>query len=503
MFEAASRSPSSVSVNEVEALADAVLDAARIAGLGVMVSFDEGTIPKHIYVNDAAAEILGYDADELIGCAADAMFASEERDRVQKYTAAFRRGEAAPRSMETVVLQKSGARVPIEIACSVVPLAGEPAVVTFLRDIRERRAIEEARRLSEARFRQLIEAAPDAIGVYRCGRLVYVNPALVALFGRPSSELVDHEAADFVHLEDRAAVLNAHDGGEGSGGPQTPREYRVVHPDGRVVSVETVSIPFEYEGGPAVLGFSRDTTERKLFQAQIALADRMSTLGMLAAGVAHEINNPLAYATLNVEKLVRHLERIAPEDAGDAFSDAIAAARDGLARVAAIVRDLQHLSAPTSAERWPVDVCDVIDSAVNLAMHGIRGRARIVRDYTDVPSLKTDPTRVGQIVLNLLFNAAQSFERGDETKNVLKLGIANAAPHDVVISVSDNGPGIPREHLARIFEPFFTTKSRGVGLGLAICQTLAISLGGKLDVESDVGTGTTFTLRLAGPPYSR
>ena len=136
-------------------------------------------------------------------------------------------------------------------------------------------------------------------------------------------------------------------------------------------------------------------------------------------------------------------------------------------------------------------------------MHAIRGRARIVRDYGDVPALKTDPTRVGQIVLNLVFNAAQSFEKADESRNVLSLGISVAESNEVVITVSDNGPGIPREHLARIFEPFYTTKSRGVGLGLAICQTLAIALGGKLDVDSEVGVGTKFTLRLAGPPYSR
>ncbi|MET0591529.1 MAG: PAS domain S-box protein, partial [Polyangiaceae bacterium] len=407
MFEPATQNPKSTAVNEVEALADAVLEAARVAGLGVMVSFDQGTAPRNIYVNDAAAEILGYEADELLGKSAESLFAPDERPRIEAMTAAFRRGELAPCSIETAMLQKSGACVPIEIALTVVPLAGEPAVVAFLRDISERKAIEDARARSEERFRQLIEAAPDAIGVYRSGRLVYVNPALVALFGRQSAELVDHEAVDFVHPEDRAAVVHAHDPPEGGDVAQSPREYRIVHPDGHIVSVETVSIPIEYEGRPAVLGFSRDTTERKLFQAQIALSDRMATLGMLAAGVAHEINNPLAYATLNVEKLVRHLQRIAPADADDSLAPAIAAARDGLARVAAIVRDLQNLSAPTSAERWPVDICEVIDSGLNLAMHAIRGRARIVRDYGDVPPLKTDPTRVGQIVLNLVVNAAQ------------------------------------------------------------------------------------------------
>jgi PAS domain S-box-containing protein len=502
MSEPTRRNQKGTSVNEVQALADAVLEAACVAGLGVTVSFDDGVVPRHIYVNDAAAEIMGSTTEELMGGAVAVTFAPEERERVKNLAARWRQGEIAPGLVETAIIRKDGERVPVEVAFSAVNLAGQPAIVTFVRDIRQRKETEEARRRSEQRFRQLIEAAPDAIGVYRQGRLVYVNPALVALFGRPSEELVDRESADFVHPEDQRLVRSGHDETDAAALPQTPREYRIVHADGRVVAVETMSIPIEYEGRPAVLGFTRDTTERKILQAQLALSDRMGTLGMLAAGVAHEINNPLAYATLNVEKLVRHLQRVAPQDFSDTVGPAIAAARDGLARVATIVRDLQSLSMPTSAERWPVDVKEVIDSALNVAMHAIRGRARIVRDYADVPPLKTDPTRLGQIVLNLVFNAAQSFEKSDEAVNVLHLGVACSGPAVVVITVADNGPGIPREHLARIFEPFYTTKSRGMGLGLAICQTLATSLGGKLEVESEVGRGTKFALHLSGP-YQR
>jgi PAS domain S-box-containing protein len=498
MFEPASRNPKTANVNEVQALAEAVLEAARVAGLGVTVSFDDGVALRHIYVNDPASAILGYPTDELIGGMTAVTFAPEERERMLNLASQWRRGEIAPSLVESVIVRKDGRRVPVEIAFSVVPLAGEPAIVTFFRDISQRKEAEEGRRRSEHHFRQLIEAAPDAIGVYRHGRLVYVNPALVALFARPFEELVDREATDFVHPEDRHVVQ--YDGvASGAAPPQTPHEYRILHPDGRTISVETTSISIEYEGRPAVLGFTRDTTERKLFQAQLALNDRIATLGMLAAGVAHEINNPLAYATLNVEKLVRHVPPMVMDDASDGLAPAIAAARDGLARVATIVHDLQSLSMPTSADRWPVDVKEVLESALNVAMHAIRGRARIVRRYTDVPPLRTDPTRLGQIVLNLVFNAAQSFEGPDETRNMLCLGIEATPSGSVVITVADNGPGIPTENLARIFEPFFTTKTRGTGLGLAISQTLAISLGSKLEVESEVGGGTKFTLQLAGP----
>jgi PAS domain S-box-containing protein len=361
--------------NEVQALAEAILEAARIAGLGVTVTFHDGPEIRHIYVNDTAAEILGYTAQELLGSATALTFAPEESERMQNLATRCRQGEITPSLVETVVMRKDGELIPAEITFSVVTLAGEPAIVTFLRDIRE----------------------------------------------------------------------------------------------------------------------------RKLWQAQLVQSDRMATLGMLAAGVAHEINNPLAYATLNVETLVRQLQRLTPDDLAGPVGPAISAARDGLARVATIVRDLQNLSTPKSVERWPVDVREVVESALNLTMHAIRGRARIVRDFRDVTSIKTDPTRLGQILLNLVFNAAQSFDTADERNNVIRLSIAGGHPDAIVITVADNGPGIATEHLARIFEPFFTTKSKGIGLGLAICQTLANSLGGSLTVESEVGKGTKFALQLPAP----
>jgi len=361
--------------NEVQALAEAVLEAARVAGLGVTVSIDDGAETRHIYVNDTVAEILGYTTQELLGSATALTFAPEESERMRDLAARSRQGDVTPNLVETVVMRKDGERIPAEIAFSVVALAGEPAVVTFLRDIRE----------------------------------------------------------------------------------------------------------------------------RKQWQAQLVQSDRMGTLGMLAAGVAHEINNPLAYATLNVETLIRQLQRLAPDDPTGPVGPAISAARDGLARVATIVRDLQSLSTPKSVERWPVDVREVVESALNLTMHAIRGRARVVRDFRDVTSIKTDPTRLGQILLNLVFNAAQSFDSADESKNVISLSIASLRPDAVVITVADNGRGIAKEHLARIFEPFFTTKSKGTGLGLAICQTLANSLGSRLTVESEVGRGTKFALQLPAP----
>lgn len=360
--------------DEVHALAEAILEAADVADLGVTVSYDDGEAVQHIYVNEAAAKILGHNVEELVGHATSLAFAPEGRGRLEELCGRWRRGETIAGVFETVGLRRTGERVPLEVAVSVVTLAGEPAMVAFLRDIRERKAAE----------------------------------------------------------------------------------------------------------------------------ARLAFADRMATLGLLAAGVAHEINNPLGYAMLSVESLARQVKDLNVAPLSEVAAS-LASAREGLVRVGTIVRDLLSLSAPTSEERWPVDVETVLESSVNIAMHAIRGHARLVRRYGDVPALKTDPARLGQVLLNLLFNAAQSFQFRDENRNEILLTIANGDREHVSITIGDNGCGIATHELRRIFDPFYTTKTAGTGLGLAICQTLVASLGGRLEVESALGVGSSFTVQLPVP----
>lgn len=358
-------------VNEVQALAEAVLEAATVAGIGVMVSFDDGICPRIIYINPTAAATLGAEVDELLGEVAFSTFEPDGSRRINDFVHRWRREVVAPVAFETAVIWHNGRQVPVEISVSGVDLEGTPAIVAFIRDIQE----------------------------------------------------------------------------------------------------------------------------RKELQAQLAFSDRMATLGMLAAGVAHEINNPLGYASLNIEAIARRLTR-EPAPIASEFQPDLDAVREGLARVATIVRDLQSLSTPKSVERWPVNVNDVVQSTLNVAMHEIRGRARVAIRCTEVSLLKTDPTRLGQVLLNLVINAAQSFQVADESKNLICIDVDQIDCERVTICVTDNGPGIAKEHLGRIFEPFFTTKSSGMGLGLAICQSLAGAIGAQLDVSSELGQGTKFTLSL-------
>jgi PAS domain S-box-containing protein len=262
------------------------------------------------------------------------------------------------------------------------------------------------------------------------------------------------------------------------------------------------------------LGALRANRERERMHAQLMLADRMSSMGMLAAGVAHEINNPLAYAMANLELVARDLPLVLaaevartagqPEVANvpslEELGERVQQAREGTARVRDIIRDLKLFSRVDEHTMGLVDVRHVLDASVRMIWNEIKHRGRLVRDYGEIPLVMANEARLGQVVLNLLTNAVQALpERWDDRSEIRVVGRSDEAGR-AVIEIQDTGSGIAPEHLTHIFDPFFTTKPIGIGtgLGLPICQTIVTALGGEIFVDSMPGQGTTF--RVALPP---
>jgi signal transduction histidine kinase len=260
--------------------------------------------------------------------------------------------------------------------------------------------------------------------------------------------------------------------------------------------------------------------ENRNLQAQLVEAQRLTSLGTLAAGVAHEINNPLSYLMLNIAFVTERLTGLlddrkgegdgspeAPTRNGDLRNRlffALEHARDGAERIRAIVRGLKMFSRPEDESNAPVDVRGVLESAILMLQHEIDQRARLVKDYRDVPWVDANEGRLGQVFLNLLLNATQSLS--ETTQNEIRAVIRHDPPY-VLVEVHDTGGGIPAEARGRIFEPFFTTKPVGIGtgLGLPICHGIVKSLGGSLTFESEVGRGSVFRVALPaaaprGPP---
>ena len=255
--------------------------------------------------------------------------------------------------------------------------------------------------------------------------------------------------------------------------------------------------------------------ERVRMQGQLVVAERMASIGALAAGVAHEINNPLAALLANVQywsesvaRLKREL-RDAPEDAAtptrqrvmeelDLLEEPVRDMTEAAERVRNIARDLRVFARPDDEAAGAVDIHRVIDSSVRMAWNEIRHRARLVRSLGTPPLVRANEGRLGQVFLNLLLNAAQAMPEGHANENEIRIRTGRAPQGEAFVEISDTGSGIEASVLPRIFDPFFTTKGNtmGSGLGLAISSRIVASIGGAITVESRPRVGSTFRVTL-------
>jgi two-component system, NtrC family, sensor kinase len=238
----------------------------------------------------------------------------------------------------------------------------------------------------------------------------------------------------------------------------------------------------------------------KSIQAQLMFADRLASVGRLAAGVGHEINNPLAYVISNLNYVHKELTRsqgTPTEEERQEVMTAIADAREGAERVRVIVQDLKTLSRPDDTASGLADLTTVVRSSMKIASHEIRRRARLVDALGELPPVQGNPARLGQVFLNLLINAAHAIPEGRAEENEIRVS-AREEEGRVTVEIRDTGCGIPQENLERIFDPFFTTKpvGEGTGLGLALCHSIITALGGGITVESELNRGTTFRVSL-------
>ncbi len=363
----------------------------------------------------------------------------------------------------------------------------------------EQRTVAAALEKTEIRFRQLIEGLPDIVIVSVKGKIAYLNPMAVKALGYASNEdLLGHALLSIVHPDDReksaerlASVL--------AGAIAPVLERRLLRRDGSVIHVQLSAQLAVLESEPAVVALARDMSEHRQTQNQLMVSERMASVGTLAAGVAHEINNPLASVLANLDFALAELgdfpqrEALSPE-----VIRSLREAREAGERVRNIVRDLKIFSRSDDADRrGPVDVQLVLESSLRMAWNEIRHRARLVKDFGPVPRVLANDARLGQVFLNLIVNAAQAIPSGRAEKNEVRV-VTRVIDGKVAIDVCDTGAGMPAAVLNRLFTPFFTTKpiGLGTGIGLSICHRIISDLGGEITVESEVGKGTTFRVLL-------
>jgi len=385
----------------------------------------------------------------------------------------------------------------------------------------------------DQRYRALVEASPDAIVQTSLDlEIVWANDVAAKLlrYDSPDDLVGTSGLSPITPAERSTALANAERARKEGGIAAQP--YTATRSDGSSLRVEVnANLLLDEDGDPSgFIAVIRDITEREELHARLAQSDRMASVGRLAAGVAHEINNPLTYVLFNVQGLASDLpdieagigqlrtwlaSHLEPDLASRAlaemdrqldptlFEDLAERASDaaiGAERIRGIVRDLRTFSRVEDDRKVPVHLRSVIESVLRMAYNEIRYRARLVKEYDRIPAVLGTEGRLGQVFLNLVINAAQSITEGDADHNVIRVRTWQEAD-EICASVEDTGCGIAPQDLGSVFVPFYTTKPPGIGLGLGlpICQAIVDGAGGRIDVESQEGEGSRFVVRLPVP----
>jgi PAS domain S-box-containing protein len=394
-----------------------------------------------------------------------------------------------------------GGRTFIELIFPIPRPRGAPYLGGFALDVTDRVRAEARLRESAARLR-LVEAAvdqaSDAISVVdQAARIVWVNAAQACLAGIGRERLIgmrlfeafpglarDEWQSRWSEALERGVVV---------------REEPIPIAGGGTVPGEVAYAVMEFGGRPYLVSSARDISDRRRAEA----AARLAGIGTMAAGVAHEVNNPLAYVLANLAWMRGELGRDGDEARTRASSEemrrVVEEALDGATRVRDIVKQLRLFARPDETV-GPMEVCAALRAAIAIAQNEVRHHATLVTDLGEAPMVIGNENRLAQVFLNLLTNAAQAIPAGDADRNTIRVTVRRGDGGEAVVDVADTGAGMAPEVRARMFEPFFTTKpmGAGTGLGLFICHGIVSGMGGRIEIESEVGRGSTFRVLL--PP---
>lgn len=480
-------------------LARAVLESASE---GIVIADRAGII---VLVNARTEALFGYPRQELIGQPLEILV--PERVRAAHVEQRRRYAEAPSirpmgHGRDLAGRRKDGTEFPVEISLSFTETDGGTLFIAFVTDITERQRGVDALRRSEGKARAILENASEGIVVVdAAGRIVSVNAKTeqmfrydrTALVGQPL-EILLPERLRQRHVAHRASFM-AH--------PRTRPMGRGLDLTGRRADGEEFPIEIslsyiETEEGTHALAFMSDITQRLAVERATRQAERLAAVGELAAGIAHEINNPVGIMSSRIElMLIEAAEHGLPE----AVVEDLRVLHRHAMRVTDIASKLLTFARETPADRHAVDVNAVVTDALALVekqldRSGVRVECRLT---AGLPAVLGHANALQQVILNLVTNAGQALA----DHGTIRVTTATDSAGRVSIEVLDDGPGIPPEALAHVFDPFFTTKPTGTGLGLSVSYGIVRDHGGTLDVRSEVGRGTTFTVVLPQAPPAR
>lgn len=479
-------------VSGVEVYAQAIVETATN---GVITTDEQGIIKSF---NPAAERIFHYTADEAIGQTITLLLP----DLSFEESAGLRQ---LPRIGEMVGRRQDGSTLPVELTGNVAHLNRETLFIGIVRDITQRKQVEEALRTSEERYRLVVEGSIQGMYIHNQeGIIQFVNSAMAKILGyRDPQELLGQHYQILIAAHERSRI-------EGYTmallrGEITPSllEYQCVCKDGTIIWVQCLSSVVKWEEEPAILSVFVDITKRMRLEEQLLQARKMEAIGTLAAGIAHDFNNILA-AILGYTELATY---DVPQDSRTwhNLQEVLTAGH----RAKDLVRQILTFSRQYEQERKPVQLHLIVREVLKLLRASIPTTIDIQQHLETEGTVLADPTQMHQVLLNLCANAAYAMR---QTGGVLEIRLEAVevtesfatlhpplypGPH-LRLTVRDTGQGMPPEVMERIFEPFFTTKpaGEGTGMGLSVVHGIIAKHEGVITVESTPGQGTTFTIYL-------
>lgn len=398
-------------------------------------------------------------------------------------------------------------------------------------EVMEREKAESAFKASEERYRILIENAIVGVLLIQDGRIVFTNSVCSKMCGYEQEEIIDRSFLDFIHPDDHEFVINNHK--KRLMGEKVEDSYpiRIINKQGETRWFQINAVCMLYGEKQTILTFLNDITQQRQLEIQVMQSEKMASIGQLAAGVAHEINNPVGFVSCNFNTLggyqrqiselikgyrelvsmidgkseynekislkIKEIEQLENEiDIDYVLNDfplVIKESEDGINRVKKIISDLKNYAHPGNEKIQLTDINRNIESTLNMIWNELKYHVEVEKDLNEIPAIECYPQLLNQVFMNLIVNAAQAIEN----KGKIKIS-TNRYNNHIEINISDTGIGIPKENLTKIFDPFFTTKDvgKGTGLGLHVCYNIVNKHKGTIDVESETGKGTTFTIKL-------
>ena len=383
--------------------------------------------------------------------------------------------------------------------------AGSPLrMIGIINDVTETKHAESVHRLSEERYRMVVENAHDGIFIAQDGLIRYANSSTKRILGRTREELAQVPIDKLIHASDRAMVVDRHH--RRLRGEKVPDYYsfRALHKAGKARWLEINTVLTQWAGAPAIQAFIRDITQTKLLEKQLLQAQKMQAIGTLAGGIAHDFNNILS-------AMIGYTELCLNESGkAGALSSKLERVLQAGKRARDLVNQILSFSRQHDSDEKPIEIGPIIVEAVQLLRASIPTSIDMdVRMEKEAGIVQADPTRIHQIIMNLCINAAHAMEADGgrldiQLENITisrqeAIRFLDLPPGPYVrVSVSDSGHGMSPEVCKQIFDPYFTTKPKGegTGLGLSVVHGIVASLGGAINVYSEPNEGTTFTIYL-------